>query len=350
MQERKTYKHIDRTERKEIKLFLGKGYSVRDMARALKRSPSSISEELKVNSINGIYDPEKADHKAYVRRKYSKYQGMKVREDDELRKYVEEKTKEEWSPEIIAGRLKNIDTRFKYAGKGAIYKYIYSVYGQELKRFLYHKRVFKKSGPKKGRNKKIDNRVFIDKRPKDLEKREYFGDWEGDFVVSGKNGKGVLMVLEERKSRYVLLRKLLSRDNEIINRTIPEMTASLTNFNSLTIDNDISFRKHQELSRLLKAPIYFCHPYHSWEKGGVENVNKWIRIYVHKKSDISKYSNEYIKMIEDKLNHKPRKCLNFKTPYEIMLENNQFKYLNYDLLKTKNTTSSMVLLSAGCSA
>ncbi|MFZ5341157.1 MAG: IS30 family transposase, partial [Patescibacteria group bacterium] len=116
----------------------------------------------------------------------------------------------------------------------------------------------------------------------------------------------------------------MSQKTDIINQEIFKITGGFICFNSLTIDNDISFSKHQELSEMIKAPIYFCHPYHSWEKGGVENLNKLIRRYIPKKTDISQLGDEFIQTIEDKLNHKPRKCLNFKTPYEVMLENNQF--------------------------
>ncbi len=96
-------------------------------------------------------------------------------------------------------------------------------------------------------------------------------------------------------------------------------------FNSLTIDNDISFRRHADLSKMLGAPVYFCQPYHSWEKGSVENMNKWIRQYVPKRSDISKLTDEYIRFIEDRLNGRPRKCLKFRTPFEVMRRNHQFK-------------------------
>jgi len=109
--------------------------------------------------------------------------------------------------------------------------------------------------------------------------------------------------------------------------------------NSLTLDNDIIFKKHKELSELLGRPIYFCHPYHSWEKGGVENINKLVRRYISKGSDISQYSDEDIQTIQDKLNNRPRKCLKYKTPCEVMVENNQFKkeikYLLSDILKVK---------------
>lgn len=143
------------------------------------------------------------------------------------------------------------------------------------------------------------------------------------------------------------MRRLISRDTATVNQAVHEMTGGMMRLNSLTLDNDISFRKHKELSAVLRSPIYFCHPYHSWEKGGVENMNKLIRRYIPKRTDISKLSDEFVKKIQDKFNHRPRKCLNFKTPDEVMMENGQFKDY-YDILKTKNTSDEVNNLKAEC--
>lgn len=333
----KKYSHIKKAERLEIAILLNKGYSYRDIARTLKRSVSSISEEINNNSVNGIYDPQKANHKAYVKRKNSKYQGMKVVGNFDLWNYLEEKIKEDWSPEAIAGRIRNVDTQIKSISAKGVYKFIYSVYGRNFERFLAYKG--KKRKPK-GQTKtaQLQDRVFIDKRPKIIEKRRRFGDWEGDFIVSGKNGKGVLLVLYERKAKYTLIKKLMSQKIEEVHRIICELTGGVI-INSLTLDNDIVFRKHKELSEILGIPIYFCHPYHFWEKGGVENTNKLIRRYIPKGSDISQYDDKYIQMVENKLNNRPKKCLNFKTPKEVMLENRQLKieikYVLSDILKVE---------------
>jgi IS30 family transposase len=341
--ENKKYSHIKKSERLEISILLKKGYGVREIARALQRSPGTISEEIKRNSTKGVYDPCKADHKAYVKRKYSKYQGMKVEGDGQLRGYVEEKIEKDWSPEQVAGRLKNHDTHIKYASREAIYKFVYSVYGRRLERYLRYKGKKKKTR-KREKVTQLKNRTFIDKRPEIVNKRQRYGDFEGDFIVSGKNGKEVLLVLYERKARYTVIRKIMSRNCERINQCLQEMLGIFICFHSLTLDNDISFRKHEELSKLLGTPIYFCHPYHSWEKGGVENVNKLIRQYVPKGSDISKYSDEYIKEIELKLNNRPRKCLGYKTPLEVMIENNQFKTLEgFDIINENKKQASVRL-------
>lgn len=332
----KQYTHIKKEDRLEIAiLYNGRKYSLREIARTLKKDVSTISREINNNSVNGVYDPHKADHKAYVKRKYSKYQGMKVVGDGQLWSYVEEKLENDWSPEEIAGRLKEVDKHVKYASRGAIYKFVYSIYGRLLEQHLRYKGRKRKRG-KRQKASQLENRVFIDKRPAVVAKKQRFGDWEGDFIVSGKSGKGMLIVLYERKAMHVIIKRIMSRGCAVVNRYVQEMTGGFICFNSLTIDNDISFRKHEELSELLGAPIYFCHPYHSWEKGGVENINKLIRQYIPKGSDISKYSEEYIKEVESKLNNRPRKGLGYKTPLEIMLKNGQFKTLeNFGIIIKK---------------
>jgi len=342
MKQRK-YSHIKKAERLEIAILLKKKHSLRSIAGALNRSVGTIFEEISLNKVNGVYDPAKADHKAYVKRKYSKYQGMKVVEDRELRNYIEEKTEQRWSPEQISGRIKNHDKHIKYIGFKGIYKYIYSVYGRALERYLRYKGR-KKKGGNRTRVGQLKNRTFIEKRPEIISNRERLGDWEGDFIVSGKQGKGALVVLYERKTMYVKIQKIMSRRCDVVNKYIQEMTGGFICFNSLTIDNDISFRKHEKLSELLNAPIFFCHPYHAWEKGGVENINKLIRQYIPKGSDISGYSDKYIEEIETKLNSRPRKRLNYKTPLEIMIENKQFKILeNFGIIIKQKTP-------VGCSA
>jgi len=334
---KKKYTHIKKAERLEIAILLGKGYKLREIARVLKRSPGTLSDEIKKNSVKGKYDPAKANHKAHARRKYSKYEGMKVESDIELRNYVEEKIKQDWSPEQISGRIKKIDTQIKYVGFKGIYKFIYSVYGRNLEKHLAYKG--KKRKPKTTKKvSEIKDRIFIDKRPKIVDKRRRFGDWEGDFIVSGKSGQGVLLVLHERKARYDLIRRLLNQKIENVHSIIQKITGGII-INTLTLDNDIVFRKHKILSEILGCPVYFCHPYHSWEKGGVENTNKLIRRYIPKASDISQYSDEYIQMIQDKLNNRPKKCLNYKTANEVMRENNQLrdeiKFTLNDILKVE---------------
>lgn len=320
---RKTYSHISKTERQEIAILSEKGYSRRNIAAVLGRNASSISREISSRTTKGVYNPEKAHAKARVKRQNSKYQGMKVVGDQVLRAYVETKLQEDWSPEAISGRIKEIDRPLKYISAKGIYKFVASAYGARFQRYLAYQGRRRKPQTASSAAK-IENRTFIDKRPKIVEKRGRFGDWEGDFIVSGRDGSGVLLVLHERKARYTLVRKITAVSIERVHEFLRQMTGGIV-VNTLTLDNDIVFRKHEEMSRILGVPVYFCHPYHSWEKGGVENTNKLIRRYIPKGSDISKFSDEYIQEVETKLNTRPRKCLRYRTPLEVMIRYNQLK-------------------------
>src|SRR3990167_4457651 len=245
---------------------------------------------------------------------------MKVAMDPLLKKFViDSMTNENQSPEGISGRLKNIEQNIQYASTKAIYNFVKSPNGRKIEGYLYSKAVHRKSGKKRGTAITIDGRIMIDKRPKSVEKRLEFGHYEGDFIESGKDGKGSLLVLVERKTRYPFLRYLEDRSNANVNRTVEETLAGLP-VKSFTIDNDISFQKHEELSELIKAAVFFCHPQCPHEKGTVENRNKAIRRYVKKKSDLSLYSKEFIAEVERKLRDRFMECLNYKTPREVFTE------------------------------
>jgi transposase, IS30 family len=316
--------HIKKAERLEIYILLNKGYSCRDIGMVLGRSHTSIGHEISSNAVHGEYDPYKADTKAKVRRKKSKYQGMKVRGKPAVEAYVKHYLKKGWTPEQIAGRLKETDTHIPYVSHMAIYKWLYSAWGQPYCEYLISQR----ARPRKRRKKKtkrtlIPNRVGIEKRPIEANNREVFGHFEGDTVVSGKRyGSTSITVVQERKARYAKLRKIHNLKPATNNRAIYSMTRKLKRFETFTLDNGVENTKHEKLAKKLDIAIYFCDPYSSWQKGGVENLNKLIRRFIPKGCDIAQFSHQQIAAIEDKLNNTPRKCLNYKTPYEVMIENN----------------------------
>jgi IS30 family transposase len=309
------FNHFNLGERKRIERSLKKKKSLRTIAIILDRSVSSISDEIRNNSVNGIYDAKKANHKAYVKRQASKRDCLKVAMDAKLQKFVIESMKNDQSPGGISGRLKEVEKSIQYASGKAIYKFIESPHGRQIEKYLYSKAVKKKTGRKRGTSVGINDRTFIDQRPKKVEKRGEFGHYEGDFIESGKGGKGSLLVIVERKTRYPFLIYLEDRSNANVNSLIEKLIKDL-NPKSLTLDNDISFQKHPELSELINATIYFCHPQSPYEKGTIENRNKAIRRYVKKKSDLSKYSDDYFKMVETKLRNRFMKCLDYQTPEE----------------------------------
>lgn len=327
------FKHFDLSEREKIEKFLRKEKSLRWMALALGRSVSSMSDEIKNNSVKGRYSAKKAEQKAYAKRWLSKRDCLKVAMDSSLKKFVIENIKDDQSPEGISGRLKLIEKGIKYASSKAIYKFVASPHGRQIEAHLYSNAVKKKPGKKRGVSVSIDGRTFIDQRPKKVDKRLEFGHFEGDFIESGKDGNGSLLVLVERKTRYPFLAYLEDRSNANVNQLIEELLKDLP-IKSLTIDNDISFQKHEELSKLLNSAIYFCHPQSPNEKGTIENRNKSIRRYVKKRSDLSSFPREHFKMVETKLRNRFMKCLNYKTPIETFEE---------EILKTKKPLSCGML-------
>jgi IS30 family transposase len=330
----KKRKKINQEEREYIEYLRNEeGRSIGTIARALKRSKSSISEELR-RIKRGAYSAEKAEVNKQYRQYHKSKDWMKIVAHPELQRYVEAHLKMDWSPEEIAGRIEYVDTQLPPISTPSIYKFVYSVHGRPLEKYL---RYGKRTGSTAYERKMtIDGRVFIDKRPKKANTRRFFGDWEADFICSGKHGKGYLLVFVERKTRYCVIKRIASKDVATVQKLFEEVLGVQYIVNTLTIDNDIVFRKHAEFSRLIGAPVFFTHPYHSWEKGTVENMNKWIRQYVKKGSDISALTDEYIQMVEDRLNGRPRKCLDFRTPREAIAQEKHIKQ-EVAVIRSRNT-------------
>jgi len=313
----KEFKHLCLYERQRIEKYLKQEKSRRFIANKLDRSVSSISDEINGNSVRGIYNAKKAEEKAYQKRWKSKQQCLKVSMDSNLSKFViDSMTNDDQSPAGISGRLKNVEKNIQYASTKAIYNFVRSPNGRQIEKHLYSKSVHKKSGRKRGTSVTIDGRTTIDQRPKKVESRLEFGHYEGDFIESGKDGKGSLLVMVERKTRYPFLCYVEDRSNVNINQTVERLLHGLP-VKSFTVDNDISFQKHQELSELIDAVVFFCHPQCPHEKGTVENRNKAIRRYIKKRSDLSKYSKEFILEVERKLRDRFMECLKYRTPREM---------------------------------
>lgn len=302
------YTHFNKTERLEISVLLKRGYSHREIGSALGKHHSSISREIKENSVNGVYDPHKAHHKAYARRKYSKYQGMKIRENSWLEKFIQKKLKLGWTPEEIAGRLKLENNNQTVVSFKAIYKYLNTPFGETFKKYLPSK-TWRKRKAKKSK-KIIENQIFIDKRPEIINQRARVGDFEGDTLGVPKKSRATLAGLVDRKSLYFLAEKI-SRLKETISAF--ERLLSLVKPLSLTLDNGPENAKYE----ILKVPTYFCHPYTAWEKPLIENTFQRLRRYIPKKANLSDYSDEEISDIIEKMNNTPRKCLGWRTPKEV---------------------------------
>lgn len=186
----------------------------------------------------------------------------------------------------------------------------------------------------------LKNRVFIGKRPKNINSRMRVGDLEGDFIISGKNGKGILLVVVCRRLRVAFLELILNISIDKIHETFKRIKQRFPEMRTLTFDNDILLQMHKTLEQLLRIKIYFCNPYHFWEKGSVENVNKQIRKYIPKGSDLSQCDKEFIVAIEETLNQRFMECLQFKTPEE--------RLINYRKTK-KQPNKSAVQKNSKCS-
>jgi IS30 family transposase len=266
--------------------------------------------------VKGIYDPHKANHKAYVRRHNASFRGHIIVRNEKLRSFVEENLLDGQSPEGISGRLKYQEKSLPYASKNAIYDYLHSPYGKIIGLKLKKKKRFRK----RKKVTQLKDRIFIEKRPKIIEKRRRIGDLEGDFIVSGRSGKGILLVAQDRKSRNVFLKPIYDVSIDNVHEGFLNIKERFPEIKTLTLDNDILFKMHKTLEKLLSVKIYFCHPYSSWEKGGIENTNKFIRKFIPKGSDISKIDEEYIELIESKCNGRFMKCLKYRTPEEVFNE------------------------------
>lgn len=287
--------------------MISKKYGVREIARTLDRSPSSVCEEIKRNSVDGQYQPIKAHHKACIRRKYSKYQGMKIVRNPKLKDSVDGLLWDDQSPRAIAGRLGNIS-------KASICRYIRSPYGRNIESHrarLKHRRLGRHQ-----RSTGLSDRIFIDERPAHIANRMRAGHAEGDFIVSGKSGRGILLVVVDRKTRIVFLERIPKPSCEAIAKACTQIKKRYPEWRSMTTDNDILFQKHQELAGMLGIKIYFCRPYHSWEKGSVENANRYIRKFVLKGADLSRYSKKFFVALEAKMNRRILEVLKFQTPLE----------------------------------
>ena len=309
--------HLELSERRSIERFLSKKKSIRAIAENLGRSPSTVSEEIQHGSVRGTYRADRAHTKAELRRKQAKQQCLKVAINPVLKAYVTGHLNAEQSPEGVSGRIREIDRHIPYASPKAIYAFVASVHGRPLEHHLYRHRVKRRGGPKRGASASSDStKVSITKRPASVETREDFGHFEGDFIESGKDGHGSLLVLVERKTRYPFLIYTDDRTtltvNEIIKTTLKDVPVR-----SITLDNDLSFQKHEELSSLIEATVYFTRPYTSQDKGTVENRNGRIREFLPKRCDISSIPKETILHAQTHLRTRFMKCLHFRTPEEV---------------------------------
>lgn len=304
----KKYNQLTYEERVQIESLHRQGKSARYIARILERSPNTISNELRCKKVKGVYISKKAQHKTYYKRYLSKRDCMKVAMNPFLASFVKEKLELRWSPERISGYLK---LKKQPISAKAIYKYTYS---RGLDHHLFWKKNRMRTGRKKYKNSLKTSRNFIEKRPVVLGT----GHLEADFIVSSHSSYCLLVVVD-MYTRYTWIRKLPNRKHAIVTRAFKRIIGSMR-IKSITVDNDIAFSGWKQLEKVLNTRIYFCHPYHSWEKGLVENTNRWIRVYIPKKRDIKTVSQKELHNIQTFLNTVPRKVIGFRSANELQLK------------------------------
>mgnify|MGYP001577864607 FL=1 len=293
-----------------------KGYSYSQIGKALDRNPSGIWYEVTHHKVRNVYNAKKATHKAYVARHDSKYQAMKVVENPDLRAFVEWELYHDQSPENIAGRIKTHERHLPPISKESIYRYLKSVYGRRIEYLRTRKKA--RHRRRRTQTKKLTDRTFIDKRPVSINKRMRIGHAEADFIVSGDGGTGIMLTVVDRKIRIAFLELILKVTIDAVHQAFLRIKKRYPELCTFTTDNDILFRHHQELARLLGVKIYFCHPYHSWEKGSIENVNGVVRRTIPKGSDLSRCSRQFVRALDRKLNDRFMKCLGYRTPFEVL--------------------------------
>jgi IS30 family transposase len=313
-------------EREKIELYLKMKKSHRWIGKKLCRSHTDISREINRNGSDYLpYRAADAQRLHEARQLKKNRKKLEKFENNDLKKYVISKIQDDHSPDQIAGRLKN-EPPPELAGKTisheSIYQYIFN--GQGRFEYLYphlrtkrHKRQRRFS--RKKRNKiNIPERISIHSRPEEADKKERIGDWETDSMIFSKQ-KEILSTQYERKIMLCRLHKLPNKTAKETENAIADSIESLPKEMWLTItrDNGTENVDHLDSLNYFNVQSYFCDPYCSWQKGGDENLNKLVRQYLPKNTDMSKITNDEIYTIQEILNNRPRKSLNYKTPNEL---------------------------------
>ena len=259
--------------------------------------------------------------------------GKKIAMHRNLRAFIEQHLMDDQAPEEIAKRLKRVERHLPYVSASAIRRYIKSVYGRGIE--WRRSKIFKKKRRRTATRKQIENKRMISERPKKIALRWGLGHMEGDFIVSGKSGKGLALALRDRKVRKNLLEKVFPVSLKTVRNALIRMKRRYPEMQTITFDNDILFLEHQKLEQRLGVKIYFCFPHSPWQKPSIENLNKILRRYIPKSSDISKYSRRFIGNLETKLNRKFMDCLNSLTPDEAYAKERKQKQRRMARLKQK---------------
>ena len=312
-----------------IEFRLNAHLPVRQIDRDLKRKHGVVSREIERNrSRDGTYSAVLAQEKADRRRERQKHRARKLDRDDALREHVIQELRAGESPDVIAGRLKTHPPpglEGKTISHESIYSWIQTGEGRKLG--LHHHLLSgrpkrRKHHGRKKRKTHIPERISIAERPEGVHERKEYGHWESDSMVFQKQ-KTRLSVQYERKARYVMVHRLSNGTAEATEEALHDSIQSLPQdlWKTLTFDNGGEGANHMSLRSTYGIRTFFCDPYASWQKGGVENANRIIRRYLPRGTDMSNITQQDIYEIQKKINSTPRKILGYNTPAEVMAEN-----------------------------
>lgn len=308
---RKGKSDLTKAERLEIGILLRKGYSQRSIAKVLCRGKSTVSYEIGANSVRGAYDAQKAHAKARLRKRMRRFEWRKIEENPALKAHVIAGLRKHWNPDEIAGEMRRRKLSL-YASKTAIYEWLRTARGQRYCPLLYSQRCRKRPHRPKKKKEVIPNRVDISRRFGGAENRTRYKHFERDTLVGAKGTPGGVAVVYERKARLLLARKVRNmrpREHADADEALFGNVEAL----SITRDNGLENRNHETLG----VPSFFCRPYASWQKGGVENANKMLRRYFPKGTDFSSVTPEALAHVVSIINRKPRKSLGYRSALEV---------------------------------
>lgn len=316
MLKKKKFKHLEAVEREQISILTAQKLSKTKIAKELGRSTSTITREFQRGVVhNGNYYAVTTIEN--IRKVKFKARRKRKTDNQEAQKYIIEKIKPPflWSPEIISFKMK--EEIGISIGKDSIYTFVYEK--PELRQYLAKKHLGKmpRNKNKKTERTHIPNRTGIEKRPEKANKREEFGHFEADTIVS-RESLAALLVVIDRLTRKVKIKKLARKTADLTSSSIifALQMYNIIQLLTITYDNGSEFCWHDKVNEALKTQSFFCNPYSSWEKGTVENINGLIRRFFPKKTDFDKITEEEIQQVEDWINNRPMKVLGYKSPNE----------------------------------
>jgi transposase, IS30 family len=313
-----SYQQLSLDERQQIYVLIYEDcLSIRAIARLLQRAASTISRELYRNTYHSRYLPDTAQQIKVARRQASKQPFVKV--TSEMLESIKKALRKRHSPEQIAGRLK-LEGQV-YVSHETIYQMIYADYqGMEICRdyLRQSQRVRRRRSRSKSKRGIIPNRVGIEFRAAEVDKKERKGDWEGDTVI-GANHQGGLVTYVDKASKFLMVGLIKNRKAEHVNTVSIQLFQdfAVRQVETVTFDNGKEFSRHEVFGKAVGAACYFARPYHSWERGLNEHTNGLIRQFFPKQTNFRIVKSEQVQRVMDLINDRPRKSLGYQTPREV---------------------------------